>query len=171
MHNEQMADWMTVPRDVATRHPLFGLGGWMIGVMLCSALYAFNAATRLSVILRTDLSLLPPDAGALVTTQWVANLVLAIWGAVNILLILLNHRAFPASFVGWWLGFAAFLFGDLLTVQSYKLFAPEVSYARYLGRVVGTLLFASPWIPYLWMSRRANVTFRSRVWPDDPILR
>jgi hypothetical protein len=171
MSNDSMVDWVSISRDVAVRHPLYGFGGWMIVMFLTCSLYALNAATRLGVIARTDVSALPPETEVLVMTQIAGNSVLAIWGVTNIALMLLAHRALPASFIAWWIAFATFLFGDFLTIQSYTLFGHEVSAARYAGRLTGTLLFAAPWIPYVLISKRANVTFRSRVRPDDPILR
>lgn len=172
-----MSGWVAVSPEVARTHPLYGIGGWLILVIIGMVLTPIRSAVVLYPIYsEVDFASLPTDFQTLLYVEIGFNLLLIVWTIVNLVLLLMRHPAFPTSYVTL-LAFAlAFVVVDAIAVKLMmdhlgqamtwaETFDPET--LREIGR---TAIAAAIWIPYTIVSRRVNVTYRHRVRANDAIL-
>lgn len=175
-----MADssrWVEVPPDVAKKHPLYGIGGWLILVAISCVVAPIRTVIQLTPVYSgIDYSTLPPMLTNFIVIEIGLNGLIVLWSIVNAFLLFRRHRAFPRSFAAMMAFSAIFVVGDVFATKAMmeaigqpmemsELFDAETS--REVGR---TIVAALIWIPYTFVSKRVHVTFLSRVRSDDPIL-
>jgi hypothetical protein len=168
--------WVQVPLETAKRHPLYGIGGWLILVMLGQFLSPLMIVIGLYPIYQTlDFSELPPAYAAFVVIELALNAVFGLWAWSNLWLIF-NKRALAVkSVIGFLALSPAFLLSDALaakfmleyvggTMSWQETFDAETM--RAIGR---SFVGAAIWIPYMVVSQRVNVTLLNRVRSGDPL--
>lgn len=170
---EAASTWTTLPRDLAEQHPLYGIGGWMLVVLLTCAAAPLRAIFHIVPLTSLEYTSFRQDIATLIAAESFAVAVRGLWGVLNMFLILRKHSAFPPSYIASWLAFAGLFIADL--VVSYSLLG-QVVVAKFstpagAGIVAGVIIGTGVWTSYAWSSRRVNVTFRHRVPMNDPMLR
>jgi hypothetical protein len=170
--------WTTVPLEIAKRHTLYGVSGWLYLVALGCILTPLRSAASLGPIYADiDFAALHPTLSAFIVIEIVVNAAVILWAAANVFLLFGKHRLFPRSYAAM-LAVSGFLVvGDTVAtnfvmdaigqpLEWSALFDQET--IREVGRGI---VVAAIWIPYTFISRRVNVTFLNRVRGDDPLLR
>lgn len=169
--------WVEVPLDVAKRHPLYGIGGWLILVAIGCVVAPIRMVVQLVPLYSAiDYATLPPTLTNFIIGEISINALIVLWSIANLLLLLNKHRLFPRSFAALMAVSVVFVVGDVFATRAVmealgqpmewsELFDAETS--REVGR---TIVAALVWIPYTLVSKRLHVTFLNRVRNDDPIL-
>lgn len=176
-----MADtsgWTTVPVEIAKRHKLYGVGGWLILVAIgCVAMPIRSVISLGPLYSGIDFSSVHPTLSAFVVTEMALNAVFIIWALGNLFMLFNKHVLFPRSYAAMIAFAGIFVIGDAIATKYIMdaigqpvgwdwIFDAETS--REIGRSV---VAAAIWLPYVFVSRRVNVTFLNRVRNDDPLLR
>jgi len=158
--------WRTVPAAEARRHPLYGTSGIMVSLLIGMLL---NVPVRAAEYLVA----MPPVGGQV--PQWLATLHLAMTFdvvlfsslyAVAFVAALRKVPLFPRLLAAIWCADIAM---QLLTARFVAAagqvpsgVARELHHLLY-GNVEKVMISVVVWLPYLLLSRRVNVTYRSRV--------
>jgi hypothetical protein len=168
------SEWVTLPREIAERHPLYGIGGWMITVILRCASIPITVGPALVPLYAAASQIDHADPiYPYILAEIPIRAFLVVWAIANVFLIFSRNRFFPRSYIGYLLFLSAFIVFD---AYANLFVAPqangEPSKAFYdVTRIVGSVLGTGVWIVYAIVSRRVNVTFLGRVRSDDPVLR
>lgn len=166
--------WVTVSQPAARRHPLYGIRGWSIVLLLRlflgAALSTISVARLIFLLVKHD-----QPVGQLLT----ANISMAMLWALIFLglgVALLKKNVWFINVyvsvvaVGILLTLAAPLVDTLIRgVPADRIFA-KVPSAIWLTRG-GFAVLDIALCGYVLLSRRINVTTKNRVRPDDPILK
>jgi len=170
--------WTTVPLEIAKRHSLYGVAGWLYLVALGCVLTPLRSATSLAPIYAgIDFAALHPTLSAFIVIEIALNAAVILWAVANVFLLFGKHRLFPRSYAGMLAASGVLVVGDTVATKFVMdaigqpmawnaLFDAET--IREVGRAI---VVAAVWIPYTFISRRVNVTFLNRVRGDDPLLR
>lgn len=142
-------DWVYVPDHIAERHPLYGVGGWLILLMVLLAIGALLGVIGFFRIVGVA------GASGLVTVLVVLLGVVTAAQVVCIVLAAMKSAAFPPVFLV--IALLSILFGVLGLAVGDR---PRLG--EFLGIAVNTI-----WAVYVVVSRRVNVTYRKRVRADD----
>jgi len=143
--------WVQLSEAEANRHPLFGLGIWLVGVALLIVVGIARASIEIIDFWATT------DHGGL--AAWIMAVLrsgMALWAALILGLLLGRSRAFPANF-------AAYAMVNVIYLVLFGLAFAHVTnnYVFYgVGGAIAVNLLA---LAYVLYSARANVTFRRRV--------
>lgn len=166
-----MTEWVRVAPEVAARHRLHGLGGWL---RIVSVLMALTVITSPLVTVVFAAKVLGLPEGSRAAGMVMATL-LALGTATAIALAMLWFRQAPhflrayveLSALSIALDFAA----ELLLRQWGPLPPPFDHQSGNLlaDMVLSALVSALPWW-LLWRSRRFRVTFQHELRRDDPAL-
>jgi hypothetical protein len=169
--------WVDVPFEVAKRHELYGPQGWLYLVMLgCIVAPVRIGFTLYPIYSDIDFSALQPLLATFIFVEVAINAIVIVWSIANLWLLASINRWFPTSFVALLAFSVVFLTLDAVAAKFVmdatggsmtwaEAFEPETS--REIGRSVFT---AAVWIPYMFVSRRVNVTYRHRVRANDPLV-
>jgi hypothetical protein len=170
--------WATVPLEIAKRHALYGVGGWLWLVVLGNVISPIRIALSLGPLYSSiDYANLHPRLAAFIYGEIVFNAIVVLWSVANLFLLFSKHRLFPRSLVGLLAFSSVFVPLDAFVARwvtdSIGQAMPweevfDTDTVREIGR---SIVGAAIWIPYALMSRRVNVTYLNRVRADDPLLR
>ena len=161
-----LGKWRIVPAAEAERHALYGTMGIMVSLLIGVLL---NVPVRAAEFLVA----MPPVAGDV--PQWLAVLHLAMTFdvilfsclyAVAFVAALRKVPLFPRLLVAIWVGDVAMQLFTARLVAASGHVPPAVAEALQgllYGNVQKVMISAALWLPYLLLSRRVNVTYRSRV--------
>ena len=157
--------WRDLPREQARRHPLYGTRGIMVSLLIGILL---NVPVRAAEYLA---AMPPVPAGA---PYWMATLHLALTldvvlftslYAIAFVAALRRVPMFPRLLVAIWFSDVCMQLGVAEMVSGARL-PPGVGAGLetlLMGNVNKVLISAFLWLPYLLLSTRVNVTYRSRV--------
>jgi hypothetical protein len=158
--------WRNVPSAEAQSHHLYGTTGLMVSLLVGILL---NVPMRaVEFFLAT-----PPVAGDV--APWLSNLHLAMTFdvvlftslyAIAFVAALRKVPLFPRLLVAIWLADVTMQLATAKLVASAGYVPPNVAEALQSllhGNVEKVLISVAIWLPYLLLSRRVNVTYRSRV--------
>jgi hypothetical protein len=158
--------WKDVPRSEARLHPLFGAGGIMVSLLVgmlinvpFRALEYFGAMPALS-------GAVPPWLDILHTMMTLDVVLISSLYAIAFVAALRHVPLFPRLLVAiWGLDLAMQLMTAEMVAGAPGL-PPAVASALHGlldGNVKKVLISIALWLPYLLLSQRVNVTYRSRV--------
>ena len=162
----RVGSWRTVGAAEARRHPLYGTSGIMVSLLLGILL---NVPVRAAEYLAATPAIsghVPAWLGTLHLMMTLDVLVMSSLYTVAFVAALRRVPLFPRLLVAIW---AIDLLMQLSIAQAV---AASGDLPRPIATVLGTMLdgnvkkvliSAALWSPYLLLSRRVNVTFRSRV--------
>ena len=160
--------WRTVSRAEAHSHPLYGTTGIMVSLLIGMLI---NVPVRAAEYLVS----MPPVAGEV--PQWLASLHLAMTFdvvlftslyAVAFVAALRRVPLFPRLLAAIWMADITMQLTTAKLVAAAGNVPPKVAFALQsllYGNVEKVLISVVIWLPYLLLSKRVNVTYRSRV-PD-----
>jgi hypothetical protein len=162
----QVGKWLNLPRSEAMRNPLFGAGGIMVSLLIGMLL---NVPVRAAEYLAA----MPPIPTA--APQWLSTLHFAMTldvvlftslYAIAFVAALRHVPLFPRLLVAIWMGDLAMqLVTAEMVAHSPGLPDAVASALQNLleGNAKKVLISVAVWLPYLLLSARVNVTYRSRV--------
>ena len=147
------------PDVVKDRHPLYGIGGWAVPLIL-----GLVAGPFVDLIMTINYAKHLPSRWQFIFYLRAIVGFATLWAALR----LANHKedfqyVCTAVFAGW------LAFGTVLALVA----AEGLSRRRSGVLLVEWTRAAIPsglWLLYVWRSKRVNVTCRSRVRPNDPFL-
>lgn len=163
-------EWVTVPREVAEKHPLYGLGGWMILVLLRCASIPFTIGPSLFHYANAiDPSNLSEPVQAVTLLEFALRMSVVLLALVSLFLAVARHRAFPAVYIVYISGLTVM---TVFAIVARIYFLPEANDRLTTGalQAFGAIAGGIVWILYATRSRRVNVTYRLRVQAQDPLL-
>lgn len=158
--------WKTVERAEAQRHPLYGASGIMVSLLVGMML---NVPVR-AVEYMTAMPPLPEAA-----PRWLSALHFAmtfdvvLFSSLYMIAFVAALRRvplFPRLLVAIWLADLAMQLATARLVTSAGDLPPAVATALHAlleGNVKKVLISVALWLPYLLLSTRVNVTYRSRI--------
>jgi len=160
--------WRNVSPDEARVHPLYGTSGIMVSLLI---------GTLLNVPVRAGeyMVAMPPVAGDV--PAWLSTLHLAMTFdvvlftslyAIAFVAALRKVPLFPRLLAAIWIADATMQLATAKLVASSGYVPANVAGALHqllYGNVEKVLISVAVWLPYLLLSRRVNVTYRSRI-PD-----
>lgn len=158
--------WKTVSVDEAKRHRLYGTSGIMVSLLIGMLL---NVPVRAAEYMVS----MPPVGGDV--PAWLSTLHLAatfdvvlftsLYG-VAFVAGLRKAPLFPRLLATIWLADAAMQLATAKLVVAAGPVPPAVANALHgllYGNIEKVLISVFVWLPYLLLSRRVNVTYRSRI--------
>ena len=162
----RLGRWRTVGRHEAARHPLYGAGGMMVsllvGMMLNVPVRALEYIAAMPPI--------PSDGPAwLSTLHFAMTFDAVLFGSLYMIAFVAALRRaplFPRLLVAIWIGDLTMQLVTAQMVAAAGALPPNVGAALtglLDGNIKKTLISIALWLPYLLLSRRVNVTFRSRI--------
>jgi hypothetical protein len=162
--------WRSVSRAEAQRHPLYGTSGIMVSLLVGMLLTVPMRAVQYLA----SIPPLPQQAPVWLSTMHVAmsfDMVL-FTSLYSIAFVAALRRVplFPRLLVAIWLADITMQLAIASLVGSAPHLPPEVGGALHPlldGNVKKVLISSCLWLPYLLLSTRVNVTYRSRI-PDLP---
>ena len=143
--------WISLSREQAARHPLYGVGGWLVALAIFVGIGLAMGIVELFDFWATT------DHGGL--SAWImAGLrsVMALWATAIFALLLAGSRAFPTAFV-------AYSLFNIIYLGLFGLAFAHVTHGQVFVGVAGAVPLHLLAIAYVLRSRRVNVTFRRRV--------
>jgi hypothetical protein len=158
--------WRKVSSEEAKAHPLYGTTGIMVSLLV---------GTLLNVPVRAGeyMVAMPPVAGDV--PAWLSTLHLAMTFdvvlftslyAVAFVAALRKVPLFPRLLAAIWIADVTMQLATAKLVASAGYVPPNVADALHqllYGNVEKVLISVAVWLPYLLLSRRVNVTYRSRI--------
>ncbi len=158
--------WESVSPDEARAHPLYGTSGIMVSLLIGMLLNVPVRAAEYIVAV-------PPVGG--VAPPWLSSLHLAmtfdvvlftsLYG-VAFVAALRKVPLFPRLLAAIWLADVTMQLATAKLVAAAGWVPPKVVHALeplLYGNIQKVLISVVIWLPYLLLSRRVNVTYRSRV--------
>jgi len=158
--------WRTVGADEARRHPLYGTTGIMVSLLLGTLLNVpVRAAEHLAALPAIGASV-PPWLSTLHLMMSFDVVLMSSLYTVAFVAALRRVPLFPRLLVAVW-GIDLLMqvsIADRVSASG-DLPGPVAAVLNTLldGNVKKVLISAALWLPYLLLSRRVNLTFRSRV--------
>jgi hypothetical protein len=158
--------WRTVSPDEARAHPLYGTTGIMVSLLI---------GTLLNVPVRAGeyMVAMPPVAGDV--PAWLSTLHLAMTFdvvlftslyAIAFVAALRKVPLFPRLLAAIWMADVTMQLATAKLVANTGYVPANVAGALHhllYGNVEKVLISVAIWLPYLLLSRRVNVTYRSRI--------
>jgi len=162
----QFGRWQSVSRFEAQRHPLYGTSGIMVSLLVGMML---NVPVRALEYLAA-MPPLPHGAPAwLSALHFAMTFDVVLFGSLYMIAFVAALRRvplFPRLLLAIWIGHLAMQLFTAELVTSTGDVPPGVASALHGlldGNVKKTLISVALWLPYLLLSKRVNVTYRSRV--------
>ena len=162
----RISAWRSIGRSEAMRHPLYGAGGIMVSLLIGMLL---NVPVRAMEYLTAMPALSGPVPAWLSTLHLMMTLdvvLLSSLYAIAFVAALRRVPLFPRLLVAIW-GFDLTLqFFTARMVAGTPGLPVDVASALQLlleGNIKKVLISIALWLPYLMLSKRANVTYRHRV--------
>jgi hypothetical protein len=158
--------WRKVSAEVSRSHPLYGTTGIMVSLLI---------GTLLNVPVRAGeyMVAMPPVGGDV--PAWLSTLHLAMTFdvvlftslyAIAFVAALRKVPLFPRLLAAIWIADVTMQLATAKLVASAGYVPPSVADALHhllYGNVEKVLISIAIWLPYLLLSRRVNVTYRSRI--------
>jgi hypothetical protein len=158
--------WRKVSADEAKKNPLYGTSGIMVSLLIGTLLNVPVRAAEYMVAM-------PPVAGDV--PAWLSTLHLAMTFdvvlftslyAIAFVAALRKVPLFPRLLAAIWIADVTMQLATAKLVASAGYVPPNVADALHhllYGNVEKVLISVAVWLPYLLLSRRVNVTYRSRI--------
>jgi hypothetical protein len=158
--------WRKVSADEAKKNPLYGTSGIMVSLLIGTLLNVPVRAAEYMVAM-------PPVAGDV--PAWLSTLHLAMTFdvvlftslyAIAFVAALRKVPLFPRLLAAIWIADITMQLATAKLVASAGSVPPNVADALQSllhGNVEKVLISVAVWLPYLLLSRRVNVTYRSRI--------
>jgi hypothetical protein len=158
--------WRTVSAEQARAHPLYGTTGIMVSLLIGTLL-------NLPVRAGEYMVAMPPVAGDV--PEWLSTLHLAMTFdvvlftslyAIAFVAALRKVPLFPRLLAAIWIADITMQLATAKLVASAGYVPPNVAEALHqllYGNVEKVMISVAIWLPYLLLSRRVNVTYRSRI--------
>jgi hypothetical protein len=158
--------WRKVSADEAKKNPLYGTSGIMVSLLIGTLLNVPVRAAEYMVAM-------PPVAGD--APGWLSNLHFATTFdvvlftslyAIAFVAALRKVPLFPRLLAAIWIADVTMQLATAKLVASAGSVPPNVADALQSllhGNVEKVLISVAVWLPYLLLSRRVNVTYRSRI--------
>ncbi len=158
--------WRTVERSVAQRHALYGAGGVMVSLLVGMLINVpFRAIEYLGAMPAIS-GTVPPWLSVLHTMMTLDVVLMTSLYSVAFVAALRHVPLFPRLLVAiWGLDLAMQLITAELVAGTPGLPAAVADALHSLldGNIKKVLISIGLWLPYLLLSRRVNLTYRSRV--------
>lgn len=161
-----LGKWRTVSPAEAERHRFYGTTGIMVSLLIGVLLNVPVRAAEFLVAMPPVAGDVPPWLGVLHLAMTFDVVLFSCLYAVAFVAALRKVPLFPRLLVAIWVGDAAMqLFTARLVAGSGHVPPAVVEGLQGLlyGNVQKVIISAALWLPYLLLSRRVNVTYRSRV--------
>ncbi|MDQ3140220.1 MAG: DUF2569 domain-containing protein [Pseudomonadota bacterium] len=166
MRLARLGRWRTVPPGEARRDPLYGTTGLMVSLLI-------GILLNVPVRALEYLAIMPALAGPV--PEWLS--VLHLMTTIDVILLtslytiafvaaLRKVALFPRLLAAIWVIDLAMQMAIAETVAATPGLPPAVATSLHQlldGNVHKVLISIAIWLPYLLMSRRVNITYRSRV--------
>jgi hypothetical protein len=161
-----LGKWRTIDREDARRHRLYGAGGVMVSLLVGMLINVpFRAIEYLGAMPAIS-GAVPPWLAILHTMMTLDVVLMTSLYAIAFVAALRHVPLFPRLLVAiWGLDLAMQLLTAELVAGAPGL-PPAVAGALHSlldGNVKKVLISIALWLPYLLLSRRVNVTYRSRI--------
>jgi hypothetical protein len=151
-----------------------GIGGWLIlptiGLVLSPLRILVDIFGQDSSNLNDLNTLLQPEnipmfrgLMTLIFVEIVANTALLVYTILLIVLFFRTRSSVPRLMIGWYIGFSALFFGDLLAYEILNLDQDDEGSTADIAGIVRTLLVLMIWVPYFLYSERVRNTFVNRL--------
>jgi len=158
--------WQSLNRRDAARHPLYGPSGFLVSLLVGMML---NVPVRAAEYMAAMPPIPEGSPAWLQSLHFAMTLDVVLFGSLYMIAFVAALRRvplFPRLLVAIWLGD---LMMQLVTAEMVARAGdvpPAVATALHgllEGNVKKTLISMGLWLPYLLLSKRVNVTYRSRV--------
>ena len=164
-----LGKWRTIDREDARRHHLYGAGGIMVSLLVGMLINVpFRAIEYLGAMPAVS-GQLPAWLSILHTMMTLDVVLMTSLYAIAFVAALRHVPLFPRLLVAiWGLDLAMQLMTAELVAGAPGLPPPVAGALQSLldGNVKKVLISIALWLPYLLLSQRVNVTYRSRVAAD-----
>ena len=158
--------WRSVERSVAQRHALFGAGGIMVSLLVGMLINVPIRALEYLGAMPAISGAVPPWLSVLHTMMTLDVILMTSLYSVTFVAALRHVPLFPRLLVAiWGLDLAMQLITAELVAGTPGL-PPAVAGALHSlleGNAKKVLISIGLWLPYLLLSRRVNITYRSRI--------
>jgi hypothetical protein len=158
--------WQNIDRAKARRHELYGAGGVMVSLLVGMLVNVPIRALEYLGAMPAVSGVLPPWLAILHTMMTLDVILMTSLYSIAFVAALRHVPLFPRLLVAiWGLDIAMQLITAELVAGAPGLPSDVASALHSLldGNVKKVLISAALWLPYLLLSRRVNVTYRSRV--------
>jgi len=158
--------WRTIPADQAKRHHLYGAGGIMVSLLVGMLLNVPVRALEYWAAIPPIVGSVPKWLTVLHTMMTLDVVLLTSLYTIAFVAALRRVPLFPRLLAGIWLVDLAMQLIIAQAVASTPGLPAQVGQALHPlleGNVKKVLISVGLWLPYLLLSRRVNVTYRSRV--------
>ena len=158
--------WKTVTRSEARLHSLYGAGGIMVSLLVGMLINVPFRALEYLGAMPAITGVVPPWLDILHTMMTLDVVMMSSLYAIAFVAALRHAPMFPRLLVAiWGLDLAMQLATAELVAGTPGLPAPVAEALHNLldGNVKKVLISIGLWLPYLLLSRRVNVTYRSRI--------
>ena len=158
--------WRELGLEQASKHRLYGPVG-MLASLVVGMLFNIVMRSGEFMLSVPAVTMNAPDwARALFVSMAIETIALNFLYMVCFVMALRAVPAFPRMLFGTWLVDIAFQFRTAAVVGSQPALPPEVA-AGLAGvlqnNIIGVCISIFIWLPYLLLSKRANLTFRHRL--------
>ena len=158
--------WKTVTRSEARLHSLYGAGGIMVSLLVGMLINVPFRALEYLGAMPAITGVVPPWLDILHTMMTLDVVMMSSLYAIAFVAALRHAPMFPRLLVAiWGLDLAMQLATAELVAGTPGLPAPVAEALHNLldGNVKKVLISIGLWLPYLLLSKRVNVTYRSRI--------
>jgi len=162
----RVARWVSVDREGAKEHPLYGTGGLMVSLLVGMLLNIPVRSLEYLGAMPAISGQVPIWLSVLRTMMTLDVVLISSMYAIAFAAALRRVPLFPRFLVATWgLDLSMQLFTAELVARAPGLPTDVASALHGLldGNVTKVLISAGLWLPYLLLSIRVNVTFRNRV--------
>lgn len=162
----QVGRWRSVSRATAMRHPLYGTSGLMVSLLIGMLI---NVPVRAAEYLLAMPAIAGPAPGWLEAMHLAMTLdVVLLTSLYSIAFVAALRRVplFPRLLVAIWMIDILMQVGIAKFTVNAGGVPPAVAttlQSLLMGNIQKVLISVSLWLPYLLMSRRVNITYRSRI--------
>jgi hypothetical protein len=158
--------WKVVPRSESRLHSLYGAGGIMVSLLVGMLINVPFRALEYLGAMPAITGVVPPWLNILHTMMTLDVVMMSSLYVIAFVAALRHVPLFPRLLAAiWCLDLAMQLITAELVAGTPGLPAPVADALHNLldGNVKKVLISMGLWLPYLLLSRRVNVTYRSRV--------
>jgi hypothetical protein len=164
-----VGSWRTVDRDEARRHSLYGANGIMVSLLIGMLLNVPVRAAEYLAAMPALSGTVPPWLSTLHMLMTVDAVVFSSLYTIAFVAALRRVPLFPRLLAAIWIGDIGMQLLTAELVASTPGLPGNVAGALHSlldGNVKKVLISVALWLPYLLLSQRVNVTYRSRVASD-----
>jgi hypothetical protein len=162
----QAGRWQTLTRREAERHPLYGPSGILVSLLVGMML---NVPVRAAEYMAAMPPIPEGSPAWLQSLHFAMTFDVVLFGSLYMIAFVAALRRvplFPRLLVAIWLGDLTMQLVTAEMVTRAGDVPPQVATALHgllEGNVKKVLISVALWLPYLLLSKRVNVTYRSRV--------